>query len=118
MEAEVDVTTLSPLAARFFGRNGSNPPVEGRSDLSVDHRGASGAPIFPWKVSIPIPPHGLLAACERDFTHERQVGDGNDARPAATLFWIAIAVSECVELFDVSDVDARLLAHPPPQPQF
>ena len=47
--------------------------------------------------------------------HQGQVGDRDQTRPAARLARVALAVAEGVELLDVAEPEAGLLAHPAAQ---
>src|SRR5262249_6711713 len=114
-EGESRACPALTCVVRVFG-----PSAEARSDYRVDHRRAPPAPVFPWKEIVPGAPARTGAVELVAPRRECKITDRDHAvgRVCARKIGerrFAAAIAEGVELLDIADVEAGLLADPGPQ---
>ena len=114
---EGDVDAAPALAAAGAGRGRRRPGVEGGPDAVAQQRRLAAPVVLPRQEAVRRLPRGGMPGRDVALAHEGEVGH-RDHPDGAVRPPVAVAVAERVQLFDVREVHAGLLAHPGAQTEF
>src|SRR5690606_22758127 len=106
------VHTLT-ASTSFLALCGSTPLLQRGTNQGVDNLRSACAPIFPRKIAIPVLPAYGVDFRTRQLPGQAQVTDRNNM---LSLPVCPVAVSECVELFDVTQGMMGWCFYPGAQP--
>src|SRR6185295_2048811 len=110
-QAEGDVRSFAPFGpGREIGRR-RDPALDAGDDRPVDDLRPAAPPVLPGEEGVDVVPARLAGAVRRLLSHQGEVADRDGAASGARFLRVAQAIAEGVELLDVAELEAGLLAH-------